>query len=869
MLKWPINPYSMVLIAAAVFCLGQAVIGWKRRKNPGAIYFVLLMSSVAWWAATAAFEYSSTGFAARLWNAKFQYLSVASLAPLWLLFALGHGQYLKKIKPLYQALLWFMPIALVVLAFTNERHGLVWPAIHPASPAPGALLVYEHGPAIWVHWTYSYLFILVGSGLLIRDALRFRGLYRRQAAWLMAGALFPWVGNFVYMLNLGPAGLDFTPLGFTAGGFCFACSLFRYKLLDVVPIAHSVLIDTISDCIIVLDEENRILELNPAARRLLGIAADFAGRSLIDFLRPWPDFAVLASGLLTETGDRLVRCPEIKRWLDVRISLLSGRHGEVSGRLIVLRDVTEIKAGEEAQAAFLERIERQRQAIVGLAFHPAISSGDLPAAAVAIVEVAARALQVERVGIWLGNSEEGRITCFDLFELSRARHSGGLVLEAAHYPSYFKAIESDRAIDAADACADSRTAEFCDGYLRPLGIASMLDAPIRASGRVQGIVCIEHVGEIRKWLPDEVRFAAEIADQAALALLNRERKRVQVDLEKREERLRILMDNMIDIISQIDARHRAVFVSPSVTRVLGYSYTDLLGKTPAEFIHPEDFPALFGAIEQAGRNGESSARLEYRFRHADGRYIWIESQAMIMVDDAGRYAGAVFSSRDISARRQAEDALRASLREKDVLLKEVHHRVRNNMQVISSLLNHQARLITDPAVLSMFQESQNRIRSIALVHEKLYRSSDLSRIDFADYIESLVVHLFHTLQADAGRITFHPALTPVEVDVTTAIPLGLIVNELVMNALEHAFPQSRRGEIVIRMEKTAEGSLRLEIADDGIGLPPDFDPARASSLGWQIVLMLVEQIGGTFAVRGEGGTTVTIVFGALGADARA
>ena len=191
------------------------------------------------------------------------------------------------------------------------------------------------------------------------------------------------------------------------------------------------------------------------------------------------------------------------------------------------------------------------------------------------------------------------------------------------------------------------------------------------------------------------------------------------------------------------------------------------------------------------------------------------------------------------------------------------------MQVISSLLNHQARLITDPAVLSMFQESQNRIRSIALVHEKLYRSSDLSRIDFADYIESLVVHLFHTLQADAGRITFHPALTPVEVDVTTAIPLGLIVNELVMNALEHAFPQSRRGEIVIRMEKTAEGSLRLEIADDGIGLPPDFDPARASSLGWQIVLMLVEQIGGTFAVRGEGGTTVTIVFGALGAGARA
>jgi two-component sensor histidine kinase len=242
---------------------------------------------------------------------------------------------------------------------------------------------------------------------------------------------------------------------------------------------------------------------------------------------------------------------------------------------------------------------------------------------------------------------------------------------------------------------------------------------------------------------------------------------------------------------------------------------------------------------------------------------------MLYFDAEGRYAGAVFSSRDVSARRQAEEALRASLREKDVLLKEVHHRVRNNMQIISSLLNHQARLITDPAVLSMFRESQNRIRSIALVHEKLYRSIDLSRIDFADYIESLVVHLFNTLQADAGRIAYRPTLLPVELDVTMAIPLGLIINELVMNSLEHAFPEARRGEIAVRLERLEEGRLRLEIADNGVGLPPGFDPRRSASLGWQIVNMLIEQIGGTLEIRSEGGTSVAIAFRELNPSSRA
>jgi PAS domain S-box-containing protein len=860
MFTWLVNPFSLVLLFAALISLFLAVLGWTRRQSPGGSSFFLLMVCVSWWALTSAVEVSPSSLSLRLWAGKLQYLSIASIAPLWLLFALAHGRRLAGVSPLRRALMWLPPVVIAVLAFTNERHNLVWTAIRPASDAPNALLVYSHGPAVWIFFAFSYLLLLLGTVLLIKDALRSQKLYRQQSAWLIAGAVIPWLGNAAYMLKLGPAGLDLTPLGFTAAGVLTATSLFLYRLLDIVPVAHSALIESMSDCIIVLDSGHRILELNPAARRLLGLSASAAGTSLLEHLRPWPDFAVLAEGMLTEPGDRVVRCPEMKRWLDVRISPLSGKNGLISGRLIVLRDITAQKAAQEDQAASLERAERQKRAIVGMAFHPAVTAGDWPAAASAIAEAGAGALDVARVSLWQGSFLEGRIVCQDLFELPFGRHSGGDVLEAGRYPAYFRAIESDRAVDASDALTDPRTAEFRDGYLVPKNITSLLDAPIRALGRMQGIICFEQVGPPRTWRSDEIHFAAALADQAALALLNRERHRVQEDLAKREERLRFIMDNMIDLISQLGPDNRAVFVSPSVERVLGYKFADLLGRLPSDFVHPDDLPALNKDVARAVAAREPSLRLEYRFRHAAGHFVWVESLVMLAYDAEGRTAGGVYSSRDVSARRRAEEALRASLREKDVLLQEVHHRVRNNMQIISSLLNHQARLITDPAVLSMFRESQNRIRSIALVHEKLYRSADLSRIDFAEYIETLIVHLFHTLQTDSGRVGYRSELAPLEVDVTTAIPLGLIVNELVMNALKHAFPQARRGTVAVRLERAEPGRLRLEVADDGVGLPPGFDAARSESLGWQIVHMLADQVGGTVAVHSGPGTSVTVEF---------
>jgi two-component sensor histidine kinase len=182
------------------------------------------------------------------------------------------------------------------------------------------------------------------------------------------------------------------------------------------------------------------------------------------------------------------------------------------------------------------------------------------------------------------------------------------------------------------------------------------------------------------------------------------------------------------------------------------------------------------------------------------------------------------------------------------------------MQVISSLLNLQSRRVQDPVVLEMFRESQRRIRSMALIHERLYQSSDLSRIEFSQYLRNLAIHLFHSYQADSRRIQLKIDAEPVYLNINTAIPCGLIVNELVSNALKHGFPDGRNGELEIHLSKVKEDGYILWVRDDGVGIPEALDIHKTESLGMQIVNTLVGQIEGRLDLDRRGGTLFELGF---------
>lgn len=234
----------------------------------------------------------------------------------------------------------------------------------------------------------------------------------------------------------------------------------------------------------------------------------------------------------------------------------------------------------------------------------------------------------------------------------------------------------------------------------------------------------------------------------------------------------------------------------------------------------------------------------------------------LALDNARLYTEA---RHELAERQRAEEQLRASLQEKDVLLKEVHHRVKNNLQVVSSLLSLQSRAVHDPQILSALRDSQGRVRTMGLIHERLYQSQDLSRVDFAEYMRSLVIYLFNSYGMEPVRVSLDvqvPAGLTMGVDV--AIPCGLIVNELVSNAFKHAFPGGRKGTLHVELAPAGDGTMRLLIADDGVGLPEGFDVRDTRSLGLKLVASLTGELGGRLDVASGPGTTFKITFPAQG-----
>jgi two-component sensor histidine kinase len=198
-------------------------------------------------------------------------------------------------------------------------------------------------------------------------------------------------------------------------------------------------------------------------------------------------------------------------------------------------------------------------------------------------------------------------------------------------------------------------------------------------------------------------------------------------------------------------------------------------------------------------------------------------------------------------RQRSEEKIRKSLDEKEVLLKEIHHRVKNNLQIISSLLNLQTGQVKDRQLLEILRESQNRIRSMALIHERLYRSADFSNVDFGQYVNGLTTYLVRSYASDSRSFNLQVDVQDVSLGVDVAIPCGLIINELVSNCLKHAFPPGVQGEVCVSLRRDEE-RYRLRVEDNGIGLPGDIDLKKVESLGLQLVETLSTQIGASIDI---------------------
>lgn len=240
--------------------------------------------------------------------------------------------------------------------------------------------------------------------------------------------------------------------------------------------------------------------------------------------------------------------------------------------------------------------------------------------------------------------------------------------------------------------------------------------------------------------------------------------------------------------------------------------------------------------------------------------IYKEEDLRRAVRVGNQISGAIANAQLFMEHKQAEEHIREALAEKEVLLKEIHHRVKNNLQVISSLLKLHSQYIKEEQDRQVLKECQNHVKSMALVHEKLYRSRDLAEIDFADYVHDLVAHLFRSYQASLGNVVLKVNVDKISFSIDLAVPLGLLVNELVSNCFKHAFPDRRDGEIQVDLHSDGGGLCVLSVSDNGAGYPEDLDFRNTETLGLQLVNTLVDQIEGTIEHHRLGGTKLTITF---------
>ena len=317
-----------------------------------------------------------------------------------------------------------------------------------------------------------------------------------------------------------------------------------------------------------------------------------------------------------------------------------------------------------------------------------------------------------------------------------------------------------------------------------------------------------------------------------------------------------------DAIVIVDAGGRIVRVSAQTERLFGYAREELLGQ-PVEVLMPRRFHARHAEhrrhyfVDPHVR--PMGANLELYGCRKDG----VEFPVEISLSPLATAEGMLVSSaiRDISERQQTERRILDSLREKETLLKEIHHRVKNNLAVITSLLYLQSTYTQDDATLKMLQESQDRVRSMSFVHEALYRSEDLAAVDFADYAGALSQQLLLTYDT-SGNIELKTDLDPLPMNLELAVPCGLILNELVTNAIKHAFPAARAGAIWVSLRQCGSDGYMMQVADDGVGLPDGLAVDDATSLGLRLVRILTRQIDGQFElVSTHPGARARLTFG--------
>lgn len=620
---------------------------------------------------------------------------------------------------------------------------------------------------------------------------------------------------------------------------------------------YSGLLEDAPEVIFSLTPEGVLTYLNPAFSVLTGWAREkWIGRSFSDLLDIGPGTDTAGNLFKFENGRR-------KKVFESKILLSGGgsisaeisaafrsRNGKVLSIIGSLRDNTNRKHSEEAHALQEKRI----RSLYEISAEP---GAGIDAQLAETLKTGAEMLCMEIAGIGRVAGKNCTVLyCHD--ELGRFKQGFEFDLSK----TYCKITLANDDVVALDHVGESEYRN--DESYRSFGFESYIAVPLRINGIVFGTL------NFASQRPRKEPFTT--ADEDFIRLMGRwistmiERKKVEDLLKEKEELYRTLVENAHDLILEISYDGRFMYVSSNHKEIMGYEPEELLGRNVFEFVHPDDRAAILSEFIQS-LNTESTARVVHRYRHKNGEWRWFESTGKPFRTSTGEIR-TIIDTREITERKKTEEQIQKSLKEKESLLREIHHRVKNNLQVISSLLSLQSDYTKDKESLSLFYESQNRISTIALIHEKLYQSKNLAEIKMLDYITDLTRNLLRMYDTAGSPIDVQINAYDISVNVDITIPCGLIINELFSNCIKHAFLNKNGGErtgrskarILVELYSDSDGNLVLSVKDNGAGFPENIDFRNTDTLGLQLVCALTDQLNGTIELRNQSGAGFYIVF---------
>jgi signal transduction histidine kinase/PAS domain-containing protein len=572
MMHWQINPYALLLFASALVSAVVAVYAWRRRPAPGAIPLVLLGFGAAEWSLGYAVATGFEDLPVRILLAKAQYLGIAIVPLSVFMLALQYVGREKWVTLRNIVLLAIVPVLTVLLAWTNERHGLIWADLKVVPYGSAYILNLEYGTFFWFYTVYAYVQVAIAIALLVDVVVRSSRLQRLQSLTILLGTLLPLLGNFSYIADLNPFPyLDLTPFGYSLSGLVILWGLFRYHLLDIVPVAHDTVIKSMVDGMLVLDVQDRAVDLNPAMQDILNVPNSRAvGQSASSLLGSCPDLLrCLQGGADAPSVITLERGGAYYHY-DLRISPLIGRRDRLTGRLIVLRDVTARLRAEEALQLYADRLEAMRG--IDQSILAARSAETIAVAAAGKVRYVVPCQRVVITEI-VGGEQVKKLA---------AESSGEIALGADvdAYSELFRdhSLRQGKIIGCEDLAALSHRSSM-QQMLYEEGIRSYVVVPLSIEGELIGALHLE-AAQPKAFATEHVDAATEIAVLLAVGIRQaRLYERAQREIIERKQAQAALRQRTIELESQnaeLDAFAHTVAhdLKNPLSSIMGYA--DLL-----------------------------------------------------------------------------------------------------------------------------------------------------------------------------------------------------------------------------------------------------------------------------------------------------